>query len=101
MRVLILLGTLLLPFSAFAQSTLPLGVDGSVTVLHPTPGIKNLYDQRGNSVTVYESSPGLSWYSQQDRYGRIQSQGYVFDPLGPQQLLRVPESMRYVPQPSR
>ena len=101
MRLLILLATLLLPLSAFAQSSLFPSISSPVTVLHPSPGISQLYDQRGNSATVYESSPGLSWYSQQDRYGRIQSQGYVFDPIGPQQLLRVPDSMRYVPQPSK
>lgn len=97
MRLLILLATLLLPLSAFAQSMLLPGLDNSVTVLHPSPGISQLYDQRGNSATVYESSPGLSWYSQQDRYGKIQSQGYVFDPLKTQPL-RVPDSMRYTPQ---
>jgi hypothetical protein len=101
MRLLILLAILLLPLSAFAQSTLPLGFDNSVTVLHPSPGISQLYDQRGNGLTIYESGPNLSWYSQHDRYGKIQSQGYVFDPLGPPQPLRVPDSMRYVPQPSK
>lgn len=77
MRLLILLATILLPLSAFAQSTLPPGVDGSVTVLHPAPGINALYDQRSNSATVYEVNPHMSWYSQRDQYGTIESQGYV------------------------
>lgn len=94
--LLILLAIFLLPLPTFAQSPLFPGVDGSVTVLRPSPGISYLYDQRGNSATVYESSPGLSWYSQQDRYGKIQSQGYVFDPLK-QNPLYVPDSMQYTP----
>lgn len=85
---------LLLPVSVGAADVDSGIIDNrSITVLRPSPGISQLYDQRGNSATVYEVNPHMSWYSQRDRYGNIQSQGYVFDPLKTQPL-RVPDSMR-------
>jgi hypothetical protein len=72
----------------FPEQSAPLAsLNCSVTVLHPGPGVSYLYDQRGHSTTVYKVNPGMQWY--------FTSQGYVFDPLGTPQSLRVPESMRY------
>jgi hypothetical protein len=91
----------LLPLSAFAQSVplLPSGMNDSVTVLHPAPGIDYLYDQAGHSATVLEEGPGLKWYSAEDPQGRITSQGFLFDPIPAPKPLTVPESMRYIPPP--
>lgn len=69
----------------------------SVTVIHPAPGMDYLYDQHGNSATILQQGPGLSWYSQENKYGQIQSQGYLFDPLGPREPLTVPSVDRYAP----
>ncbi len=91
---------LLVAGPVYAEPSLPSIDNRSITVLRPSPGISQLYDQRGNSATVYEVNPNMSWYSQRDKYGTIQSQGYVFDPLK-EQPLRVPESMRYQPSPLR
>ncbi len=97
MKRLILLACLLLVAGPVGSETpLPSIDNRSITVIRPSPGISQLYDQRGNSATVYEVNPNISWYSQRDKYGTIQSQGYVFDPLKTQSL-RVPESMRYLP----
>ena len=97
MRLLMLFTLLLLPVSAFAQSVPPVGLQGSVTVVHPAPGVDYYYDQQGNSTTVYRTAPDISAYSSQDSHGHIIAQGYVFDPLGSPQPLRVPDSMRYTP----
>jgi len=87
---------ILLPTSfAFAQSTPPIGLQGSAIVLHPSPGVDYYYDLNGNSTTVYRTAPNTSWFSSQDRYGRITSQGNIYDAMPSRPLdsiLRVPES---------
>lgn len=94
MRFFLFFVLLLLPLSAFAQSVPPLSVEGSATILHPAPGVRYLYDQHGNSSTVYHQFPGQSWFSTEDPQGRITSQGYLFDPLPAPKPLTVPPSMR-------
>jgi hypothetical protein len=91
--VLLLLGFLfLLPLSAFAQSSPPIGLQGSATVLHPAPGVDYLYAQHGNSTTIYGSDPAMRWQSSQDAHRQIISQGFLFDPNPRPAPLRVPES---------
>jgi hypothetical protein len=80
MLLLILFALLLLPIAAFAQSAPLLGLQGAATVLHPSPGTAYLYDQNGNSVTIYRT-PYSSWYSSQDSHGRIISDGYLFNAM--------------------
>jgi hypothetical protein len=95
MRLLLFLVLLLLPLSAFAQSTpppMPSSTNDSVTVIHPAPGVEYYYDQRGNSSTVYQQAPGMQWYSTEDRHGTITSQGYLFDPMPVSMSLEVPWS---------
>lgn len=62
----------------------------SVTLIHPTPNIDFYFDQKGNTATIYQQGPGLSWFSQQDRYGTITSQGYLSDPLPRPEPLQAP-----------
>ena len=91
MLLLILFAVFLLPIAAFAQTVPPPGLQGSVTVLHPVPGIDYAYDQHSNSATIYQTPlPGLSWYSQQNRFGNITQQGYLFEPFQPSRQLEVP-----------
>lgn len=98
MRLLMLCTLLLLPVSAFAQSVPPVGLQGSVTVVHPSPGVDYYYDQQGNSTTVYRTAPDVSAYSSHDSHGHIIAQGFVFDPNPRSEPLRVPESMQYQPE---
>lgn len=97
MRLLMLFMLLLIPVSVFAQSTPPVGLQGSVTVIHPAPGVDYYYDQQGNSTTVYRTAPDISAYSSHDSKGHIIAQGFVFDPNPRSEPLRVPESMQYLP----
>jgi hypothetical protein len=102
MRLLALLAMVLLPLSAFAQSTPPMpGTSDTLTVVRPAPGIDYYSSPSGQSVTVVEPMKGLRWYSAQDPHGRITAQGYLFDPLPTPQSLRVPESMRAEPPERR
>lgn len=100
MRLLIILFALLLLLSIIGQAWAwddpprPGDQFNSLTVLHPAPGVSYLYDQSGNSSTVYEQSPGMAWYSTEDRHGQITAQGFVFEPLPPPKPLEVPRSMR-------
>ena len=64
----------------------------SVTVIHPAPNVDYWYDQRGNSATILQEGPGLSRYSQQDRYGNITTQGYLLNPFPRHAPLDVPRS---------
>ncbi|MEP6934523.1 MAG: hypothetical protein ABI988_11345 [Nitrospirota bacterium] len=72
-----------------------------ITMVHPMPGMDYLYNQRGESTTILQPLPGLSWYSQEDRFGRITNQGYLFDPFGPREPLQVPSVDRYAPERDR
>jgi len=96
MTFMLFMALLLFPFSLSAQ-VLPLDSNG-LTLIHPSPSTSYLYDQRGNSATIYEINPGVRWYSQENQQGRITSQGYVFEPIARPKPLRVPESMRITPQ---
>jgi hypothetical protein len=82
---------LLFPLSSFAQSVPPIGLEGSATVIHPSPGVDYYYDLNANSTTVYTTTPYSSWYSSENRHGRITAQGFVFDPNPRSEPLRVPE----------
>lgn len=55
MRLLAGLVLFLLPVSIFAQSVPPPGLDGSATVLHPSPGIDYLYNPQGTSLHYLKS----------------------------------------------
>ena len=69
-----------------------LNSSSNITVIHPAPGVTNLYDQRGTSATVIqsESLPGVSFYSQQDKWGHTTQQGFLYDPIRKAEPLRVP-----------
>ena len=91
--LIILLALWFLPLSVHAQSVsppMPLIPKEGVTVIHPTPYSDVLYDQYGNSATIYQQGRGLSWYSQHDKSGNIVSQGYLFNPVPRPEPLRVP-----------
>ena len=101
MPLLTLLALFLLPLTAppiqafdFDQSSL-FSASLSVTLIHPAPNIDFLYNQRGESATIYQQGPGSSWYSNQDGYRRIDSQGYLFEPNPRPAQIEVP---RYTPQ---
>lgn len=53
-------------------------------LLHPAPGISHLYDQRGNSATVYEVNPGMQWHSLElgiiKSHPTLGTQGHVVPP---------------------
>ena len=101
MRLPLLLALFLIPVSAFAEDP-PWFIapsSGSVTVVHPAPGIDYYTDLHGHSATILDEGSGLHWYSAQDPQGRITSQGFLFDPIPAPKPLTVPESMRYIPPP--
>jgi hypothetical protein len=74
------------PFSRAAPTAVP----GSTytTVVHPAPGIDYYYDNRGNSTTTYETSPGIRAYTSRGPDNRITAQGNLYD-LSPR-LLELP-----------
>ena len=47
----------------------------SVTLIHPAPNIDVYFAQKGNTEPIYHQGPGPSWFSLQDRSGRIVAQG--------------------------
>ena len=97
MRLLTLLAVFLLPLSALAEDsdTHPSIFSRShdVRVLHPTPNIVFLFDQKGHTATIYEQGPGWAWYSEQDWFGHVTSQGYFFYPLPQPGSQQVPLSI--------
>ena len=89
---IILLALCFLPTPVRAESVsppMPLITKEGVTVIHPTPYSDVLYDQYGNSATIYQQGRGLSWYSQHDKAGKIVAQGYLFNPVPRPEPLRV------------
>lgn len=83
MRRLMLLALFLMAVPVLAAEPAPsIFSTPSVTKVHPMPGMDYLYNQRGESTTILrsQSTPGLSWYSQEDRYGNIREQGYLYEP---------------------
>jgi hypothetical protein len=96
--LIILLGLCFLPFPVYAQSVsplMPLITKEGVTVIHPTPYSDLLYDQYGNSATIYQQGRGLSWFSQHDKAGKIVAQGYLFNPVPHPEPLPVPPGNLY------
>ena len=83
-------------FAADPGQTSPFSSSTGLTIIRPMDNMAIIYDQRGNQMTIYQQGPGLSWYSQEDRLGRITNQGYLFDPFGPRQPLQAPS---VTPQP--
>jgi hypothetical protein len=82
MRLPLLLALFLIPVSAFAEDT-PWFIapsSGSLTVVHPAPGIDYYTDLHGSSATVLDEGSGLHWYSAHDPQGQITSQGFRSDP---------------------
>ena len=67
MRLLMLFMLLLIPVSVFAQSTPPVGLQGSVTVIHPAPGVRQQtihpygdVDDQAASL-AFSTFPPTSW----------------------------------------
>ena len=71
----------------------------SLTILRPVPNVGVVYDQFGNTASIYDQRGGMSWYSTEDRHGHITSQGYLFDPFRKREPLM--PSVPYVPYDQR
>ena len=92
MRLFILGILLVLPLSAFAQSTSPIAQGGTITVI-PTP-LGYVYAlPHGGSVEVIGKAPAQQSYTARDGTGHITT-GMIFSPFAPlheQSPLTVPD----------
>ena len=99
--VVLLIIMVLLRGRAMAAEDIPatLFPSNGLTILRPAPNVGVVYDQFGNTATIFDQRGGMSWYSTEDRHGHITSQGYLFDPFRKREPLM--PSVPYVPYNQR